>query len=104
MTVCLNENILEKILWEEFKHIIIKYLTKYFTTNDNDDTFCYVQFDINGLITKSFFALALNQFIIKFNKIKNNNIELTDYAFKNEAKNLIGIYSIFDTIINCYQK
>ena len=103
ITICVNENILEKIKWEQFKDIIIKYLNKYFTINE-DDKFGYVQFGVNGIITKSFLSLPLNQFIHKFNKIINN-IELNPYSIvDNESKVFIGIYDIFDSIINNYKK
>ena len=87
----------------QFKDIIIKYLNKYFTINE-DDKFGYVQFGVNGIITKSFLSLPLNQFIHKFNKIINN-IELNPYSIvDNESKVFIGIYDIFDSIINNYKK
>ena len=103
ITICVNENILEKIKWGQFKDIIIKYLNKYFTINE-DDKFGYVQSGSNGIITKSFLSLPLNQFIHKFNKIINN-IELNPYSIvDNESKVFIGIYDIFDSIINNYKK
>ena len=103
ITICVNENILEKIKWGQFKDILIKYLNKYFTINE-DDKFGYVQSGSNGIITKSFLSLPLNQFIHKFNKIINN-IELNPYSIvDNESKVFIGIYDIFDSIINNYKK
>ena len=103
ITICVNENILEKIKWEQFKDIIIKYLNKYFTINE-DDKFGYVQFGVNGIITKSFLSLPLNQFIPKFNKIINNE-ELNNYSIvEKESQIFIGIYDIFDSIINNYKK
>ena len=103
ITICVNENILEKIKWEQFKDIIIKYLNKYFTINE-DDKFGYVQFGVNGIIIKSFLSLPLNQFIPKFNKIINNK-ELNSYSIvEKESQIFIGIYDIFDSIINNYKK
>ena len=103
ITICVNENILEKIKWGQFKDIIIKYLNKYFTINE-DDKFGYVQFGVNGIIIKSFLSLPLNQFIPKFNKIINNK-ELNNYSIvEKESQIFIGIYDIFDSIINNYKK
>ena len=102
ITICIHENILEKIKWEEFQSIIIKYLNKYFMSNENDK-FGFVQFGINGLITKSFHSQPLNEFISKFYKIKNNNI-LIDDSLKIKSEIFIGIYDIFDSIINNYKK
>ena len=101
ITICLNENIIGKINWDEFKHIIIDFFKKYFTLNDNDK-FGFIQFGKNGLITKSFLLRTLNQFISILYAIKNN-IELAYDAIK-KMKNSSGIYDIFESIINSYPK
>ena len=49
--------------------------------------------------TKLFLSLPLNEFIEKF-----NNIKLDEYALNNKKEMLIGMYDIFETIINNYQK
>ena len=105
ITFCINENIFEKFNWEEFKSIIIKYLNKYFSMNI-DDKFGYIQFSTNGLTTKYFLSQNLNQFISRLNKIKNNieSTELTDFFKKNNSQIFIGLYDIFYSIINNYQK
>jgi len=102
ITFCIIENILEKINFEKFKDVIIRFLKKYFTTNDKD-TFGFIQFGINGLKTKVFLSQPLNQFINKFNNVKKDFV-LNDKDLNNKNKNFIGIYDIFETIINNYQK
>ena len=102
ITICINENIIAKIKWEQFKYVIIKYLNKYFSTNENDK-FGFVQFGVNGLITKSFLSQSLNNFIFTFNKVKNN-IEINNYSLLNNSEGFIGLYDIFDSIIKNYQK
>ena len=102
ITICVCENILEKIKWEEFKDVIIKYLKKYFPKNEGDE-FGFLQFGINGLKTKIFLSQPLNQFISKLIKVKNN-ITLTDNSLKNKPQDFIGLYEIFEIIINNYKK
>ena len=102
ITICILENILEKIDFENFKNILVKFLKKYFTTND-EDTFGFVQFGTNGLKTKEFLSQPLNQFINKFDNIKND-IDFNSHDLTRKNKNIIGIYNIFETIINNYQK
>ena len=58
ITICINENILDIIEWDEFKDVIIKYLNKYLSKNDNDK-FSFIQFGIQGLITKSFLSQSI---------------------------------------------
>ena len=98
ITICLCENVLEKIKWEEFKDVLIKYLKKYFSKNE-DDEFGFVQFGINGLKTKIFLSQTLDQFISKLIKVKNNII-LTN----NKSQDFIGLFEIFESIINNYKK
>ena len=102
ITFCIIENILEKINFEKFKDVIITFLKKYFTTNDKD-TFGFIQFGINGLKTKVFLSQPLNQFINKFNNVQKDII-LNDNDLNNKKEIFIGLYDIFETIINNYQK
>ena len=102
ITICINENINGKIKWDEFKDVMIKFLKKYFTNNE-DDKFGFVQFGINGLITKSFLSKPLNQIISYLYKTKIN-LEFINDSMKNKSPIFIGIYDIFDSIINSYPK
>ena len=102
ITICILENILEKINFENLKNVLIKFLKKYFTQNEKD-TFTFIQFGLNGLKTKLFVSQSLNKFIEKFNTVKND-VKLDDYSLINEKEILIGMYDIFETIINNYQK
>ena len=103
INICITENIFGKINWEEFKDVIIKYLNKYFTTNE-EDTFSYIQFGKNGLKTKLFLSQPLIQFISKLNKVKNNNELNNNYIIKNDSEIILGMFDIFETIISNYQK
>jgi len=67
------------------------------------DTFGFIQFGINGLKTKVFLSQPLNQFINKFNNVQKDII-LNDNDLNNKKEIFIGLYDIFETIINNYQK
>ena len=102
ITICILENILEKINFDEFKDELINILKKYFISNEKD-TFGFAQFGLNGLNTKFFIAQPLNQFINKLNNVKNDLI-FKDNSSKKKINIFIGIYDILETIINNYQK
>ena len=105
ITICLNENITEKIKWDEFKHILIKFVKKYFTNNENDK-FGFIHFGTNGLITKSFLLRPLNQFISKLYKMRNSSEPAND-SIKNKINKMQinkGMQEIFDLIIDSYPK
>ena len=102
ITICILENILETINFYEFKDVLINLLKKYFKTNEKD-TFSFAQFGLNGLNTKFFLAQPLNQFINKLNNVKDAP-QLTDNSLKKNVNIFIGIYDIFEKIINNYQK
>ena len=96
ITLCLNENILNKIDWMEFRDVMIKYLLKYFRGNPNDN-FGYIQYDVNGLKTKLFLSKTLKEFILRLSGVKNNSklideqiniLEKNNLELKNEVENM----------------
>ena len=102
ITLCLNENILDKIDWMEFRDVMIKYLLKYFRGNPNDN-FGYIQYDVNGLKTKLFLSKTLKEFILRLSGVKNNS-KLIDNSIKNKSETFLGLSNIFEPILNNYQE
>ena len=102
ITLCLNENILDKIDWMEFRDVMIKYLLKYFRGNPNDN-FGYIQYDVNGLKTKLFLSKTLKEFILRLSGVKNNS-KLIDNSIKNKSETFLGLSNIFAPILNNYQE
>ena len=100
ITFCLSEKIINKIDLQDFKHIIIYYLKKYFIQNDND-LFSFIQFGSNGKKTFFLNPCSLNEFCNKFNKIKNDveNINIP----KNNSPLFMGLYDILNSVIQNFQ-
>ena len=102
VSICLSEKILEKINGPELKDVLIKYFQKYFIFNENDK-FSFIQFAINGKRTVSFQLENLNNFLLKFQKVKGI-FELTD-SFKPKNKFIfMELYNILDSITKTYSQ
>ena len=102
ITICFSEKILENIDGQEFKDIIINYLEKYFTKDENNK-FNFIQFGINGKKTLLFHQCPLEEFINKFHKYKyafQSNIDLS--IQENKSTLFMGLYDLFYSVIkNC---
>ena len=70
ITICLSEKILGIINGEELKNIIINYLEKFYSKNENDK-FSFIQYAVNGKKTVFFQPCSSNEFIAKFHKSKS---------------------------------
>ena len=107
VTICISEKNLEKINGNKFRHVLIKYLKKYFTQNENDK-FSYFQFATNGKITFFFKPSDLSEFTYKFQKIKFNNTESNNSLIQKKSKNndtgcFEGLYDILYSAIKNLQ-
>ena len=100
ITICLSEKILEKINGQELKDVLIKYLKKYFLTNENDK-FSFVQFAKNGKKTVTIKLESLNNFLLKFQKTKGI-FEIGDSYNSNKELIFEELYNIMDSLIKNY--
>ena len=100
ISLCLSEKIFDQINIQEFKYIIINYLKKYFTQNDND-LFSFIQFGSNGKKTVFIPPFSLNEFCTKFQKTRNN-IENNNTSTTN-SNLFMGLYGILISVIKNYQ-
>ena len=106
IVICMSEKILGIIDGQEFNYIIINYLQKYFTQDENDK-FSFIQFATNGKKTFFFQPRPLNEFISKLQKSKYYNIETlndsSNQKDKNKSNLFMALYDILYSIIKNYQ-
>ena len=102
ITICLSEKILGIINGEELKNIIINYLEKFYSKNENDK-FSFIQYALNGKKTVFFQPCSSNEFIAKFHKSKSTFQSSDDLLNKQKKSTLfMGLYDLFDLAIrNC---
>ena len=97
LTLCLSERILERLIGQEFKDVLIKYFQKYFISTENDK-FSFIQFANNGKKTVSIKLETLNNFLLKLQKTKEA-FELTDSFKADKDFIFMELYNLLDSII-----
>ena len=83
------QKILGIINGEELKNIIINYLEKFYSKNENDK-FSFIQYALNGKKTVFFQPCSSNEFIAKFHKSKSTFQSNDDLPNKQKKSCLFG--------------
>ena len=102
--LCISEKYIKGIKTDEFKYVLIKFFKKFFTNNNEEDKFSFIQFSYNGKKTISINSNILEIFLQKLesNKIafKANN-EFNKNYFKIQ---FLELSNLFMSIINSHKK
>ena len=96
ITICISEKVILNLNGTELKDVIVKYLQKFFTNNDND-SFSFIQFTFNGKKSIYLKPEKLDLFLKRFQTNKDA-LRMTEYLTNNEIK-LTELSNLFDFMI-----
>ena len=96
ITICISEKVILNLNGTELKDVLVKYLQKFFTPNDND-SFSFIQFTFNG---KKSIYLKPERLDLFLKRLQTNKdaLRITEYLTNNEVL-LSELYNLFDFII-----
>ena len=96
ITICISEKVILNLNGTELKDVIVKYLQKFFTPNDND-SFSFIQFTFNG---KKSIYLKPERLDLFLKRLQTNKdaLKLTEYLTNNEVL-LNELFNLFDFMI-----
>ena len=96
ITICISEKVIVNLNGTELKDVLVKYLQKFFTPNDND-SFSFIQFTFNG---KKSIYLKPERLDLFLKRLQTNKdaLRITEYLTNNEVL-LSELYNLFDFII-----
>ena len=96
ITICISEKVILNLNGTELKDVIVKYLQKFFTNNEND-SFSFIQFTFNGKKSIYLKPEKLDLFLKRFQTNKDA-LRMTEYLTNNEIK-LTELSNLFDFMI-----
>ena len=96
ITICISEKVILNLNGTELKDVLVKYLQKFFNTNEND-SFSFIQFTFNGKKSIYLKPEKLDLFLKRFQTNKDA-LRMTEYLTNNEIK-LTELSNLFDFMI-----